>query len=200
MNKSPVKRRHAGGSICSAVIGCFLIVACRRDGAPTPIEPSRDGRQSTDSESAQIAQKGAPVPSKADAVRIATEWLGALRARERARLQKLAAVPFELEELVEHSKCEAKRAEKPDDVPAALECLLLDDLLMEELAAQPAPVTEVVGASELPPWAAKLKGGSYPGELVQVRLPGDGVSYQFLILATSAGVRRVWKFVEYDPN
>lgn len=200
MNKLLLQPRTFPKLIRSALIGSLLLVACDHHSAPAQTGPSSPVAPEVKGQSSPLDQNREQALSNSDAVRVATEWLGALRARDRVGLTKLADVPFELEELVEHPKCEAKRAEHREDVPGALDCLLSDDLLMETLASQPAPVTEVVRAGDLPPWAAKLKERSSKDQLVQIRLPGDGVSYQFLILSTTLGVKRVWKFAEYDPN
>jgi hypothetical protein len=141
-------------------------------------------------------------PSQADAVRAAVSWLAALRGRDREQLRELSGVPFEFQELAEYPKCGTRRAEKRVDVAEALACALDDSLLMEELLAQSDPIVEAIGQSQLPEWAGALKGALLSGgQLVQVRLPGNnGVSYQFLLLATQAGITRVWKFAEYDSN
>jgi hypothetical protein len=196
MNRFIVKRWRLG----TAVVSILLVVACEQSGAPSQTETSPSLSQDVKSPSAPLEQTNDRTPSKSEAVRIATDWVNALRVGDRAKLQALAVVPFEIEELVEYPKCKPKRTDKPASVPDTLDCFLSDKLLMEELAAQPEPVTEAVSESELHAWATKLKGGSHPGQLVQVLLPGNGVSYEFLILTTALGVKRVWKFVEYDPN
>ena len=54
------------------------------------------------------------------------------------------------------------------------------------------PGTKSNGASAVP--ASELS------KSVHIRLPGNGVNYQFLLLVASSGVHRVWKFAEYDPD
>jgi hypothetical protein len=182
------------------IAGALLIVACTRNGAATQPTSTTSKDAPQNSQAAAPEAKTATIPSKPDAEREARAWLGALRTRDAAKLQKLSVVPFELRELVEYPKCETTRVEKSEEIVRALGCLLEDDLLMGELAAQTEPVTEAVSSSDLPQWAESLKNASATGQLVQVRLPGDGVSFQFLLLTTQSGVTRVWKFAEFDPN
>jgi len=131
---------------------------------------------------------------------MAKSWMDALRAKDREQLQKLAALPFKLSEPAEYPKCDPVESATREDVPNTLACLLDDKLFMEELSAQPEPVTEVISGSTLPAWAASVEPELARGTLVLVRLPGNGVSYQLLVLLTTAGVSGVWKLAKYDPN
>lgn len=186
-----MKHTYCLRSLGQHILGLVFILSCERQADST-----RGGSHAA----AAFETADNQAASRSDAVRIAGDWLSAMRSRDRAKLQTLADVPFELQELVQYPKCETKRAEKREDVVAALDCLLSDDLLMEELGKQPAPVTEAIGIADLPPWAATQKDRIEPGQLVQIRLPGDGVSYQLLLLTAKASVKRVWKFAEYDSN
>ena len=187
--------------LVAVVVASLSAAACTpRNGSAKQASPQgREATPATKSNGASSAP--ASELSKSEAEHAATQWLNALRSRDRAQLEKLSALPFELRELVEYPKCQPARASKPGEIPDALACLLEDQLLMEELAAQPAPVTEMIATADLPSWAASLR-RSPPGQgrLVHIRLPGNGVSYQILLLAGSSGVHRVWKFAEYDPN
>jgi len=187
--------------LLALALSVIAAVACARDSAPPPtrsVDLNAPPISANKSDAPKIGSE--IVPSDSDAVRAAKKWIDALRARDMQKLRDASAVPFEFRELVEHPKCETKRAAKSDDIDSAVECLVQDDLLMEEITTQTEPVTEPISEDNLPSWAASLKAQGFNGRLVQVRLPGNGVSYQFMLLATSTGVPRVWKFAEYDPN
>lgn len=190
-----VKRTH------TIAFGLAAVLACARESAPRHTRSVGSNAPPSAADDPGVTQVGsANVPSDSDAIHKAKAWVDALRARDIQKLKQASAFPFELRELVEYPKCETKRAEKPEDIVSSVDCLLQDGLLIEELATQTEPVTEPISTANLPSWAASMKGLALDGRLVQVRLPGNGVSYQFLLLTTTGGVTRVWKFAEYDPN
>jgi hypothetical protein len=179
----------------------ILGAACTRGSGSATLEAAQEKGATSATKSTATSAGPASELTRLEAERTATQWLNALRSRDRVQLEKFSSVPFDLRELVQYPKCQPAEALKPADVASAVTCLLEDQLLMEELTAQPAPVTETIAAADLPEWAASLKHSlSANGQLVHVRLPGNGVSYQLLLLATSSGVQRVWKFAEYDPD
>jgi hypothetical protein len=134
-------------------------------------------------------------------VQLATRWVDALRDKNVEALTKLSQYPFDLRDTRKDGACVNKTVRGPGDMPSAVDCLLVNWVLNDELKANPTPTTKVVSPKELPSWARRWVKEIGPGlTAVDVFIHGNGSSFQFILLVADEGVQGFWKTAWFEAN
>ena len=145
---------------------------------------------------AVLATSPAPPPAK-----VATAWIDALRQRDVDALTRSTRFPFVLRDTGAGGKCKNATAADATQLPAALACLLKDDLLNEDLKANPAPEADPVSKRTLPRWARKwsndVRAGSVP---VSVFIHGNGNAFDLVLVVAGDGVQGLFKHATFEKN
>jgi hypothetical protein len=117
------------------------------------------------------------------------------------RLLSTALLTFHLRDTGTSASCTSGSAETPDQLGKLLGCLVNDDLLSEELQAIPEPETRQLGIRDIPAWGRRWRKHVSTGRsAVLIYVPGNGVTYFFIIVVESTGVREIWKHAEFDSG
>jgi hypothetical protein len=139
------------------------------------------------------------------ALRIAANWLIALRHHDLGKLQALSAFPFSTRNTATEAGCSDQTIDAADGIADALHCLMDDSLLAEQwqdLERQHHTLlAEPLRTESAPAWAARWLGeaGGH-STLVFVDVPGNGVAFHFIFTVYGDAVRSLWKDVEFDPT
>lgn len=128
-------------------------------------------------------------------VNLAERWLDALKRQDMEALTQATSFGFEVRDTGREAQCGKRVAAKPEELEAAIRCLLNNRELQAGLGAKK-PIVEAAGEGEsLPnwaePWATQLQSGLHQ-TFTTVSNPG-GVSFDLILMAAPNGVRAVWK-------
>jgi hypothetical protein len=142
-----------------------------------------------------------PAARAADPTKPAKDWIKALGARDPDSLAKRSRFPFALRDTGAEGKCKSATIDAADKLAVGTQCLLKDDLLNEDLKANPEPTADVLSAKTLPRWSRKwakeIPAGATP---VSIFLPGNGSSFDLVLLVSGDGVQGFWKHATFEPN
>jgi hypothetical protein len=131
----------------------------------------------------------------------AEEWMDLLRSKDIKALSAASRYPLQLRDTRSESDCVNGTAETAEQMPALVQCLVSDELLQEDVKANPEPLAETVAAKDLQAWAAQWIGELQPGvSLVHVSIPGNGAAFHLILLTTERGVQGIWKDVTFEAN
>lgn len=148
----------------------------------------------TANEPAAGAQSGAGSVAIPE-VNLAAAWLDALRRQDRPDLIAQTSYPFDLRDTGAEGNCAPNRTvANADGMPAALDCMLTDALLVQLLKAGSDVPVETLDDGFLPPWAAQWRRDLRP-ELrpLTAFFRHDDAAFSFIFLVAKDGVRAVWK-------
>jgi hypothetical protein len=130
------------------------------------------------------------------AVHVAGRWLDALKRHDMAALTRVTSFGFEVRDTGQGAQCGKRVAAKPEQLEAAVRCLLNDRELQSSLDAKK-PIVEAAGESESVPswaerwWTSKMHSGLQQ-TFTTVTNPG-GLSFDLILMTAPSGVRAVWK-------
>ncbi len=196
----PSLLRRSG--LVSVVLLAFAI-GCRGTGAAPPIpsevhpvatrisQPAvKDGSATGGATAGDASATKGPGTIKA-----ATAWIDALRRGDVTALASLSRYPFELRDTGKEGHC-PKRQEvaEPQKMPAAVRCLVTDDVLGAALQDNPEPVVDELPAANLPAWAVPWRAEVSEGvHAVAVPIDAAGCTFDIVLLVADDGVRAFWK-------
>lgn len=181
------------GSLVVIVVMCMCFgCASREKSSPTSVGASEvPGGEQTPT----------PAASERDVVTIALEWMAALRDRDVAKLAAQTAYPFSLHDTRTAGECTDALASAPSELDAALACLTTDELLQEDLNANPEPLAELLSVERLPEWTKPWRSEIAQGETaVSVFVPGNGSAFYFVVIVAGTDVRALWKHATFESN
>jgi len=131
----------------------------------------------------------------------ATAWLNALRARDASGLAGRTSFPFALRDTGTEGDCKKGMAPSEEAFAAAVACLVSDDLVVEDLRANPEPLTKILTAKTLPGWARKWTKEIHQGVTpVSVYIPGNGNTFEFVLLVAGDQIQGLWKNAWFESN
>jgi hypothetical protein len=187
--------------LVSVVLLAFAI-GCRGSGAAPPISSEvhpvvpkvsqpvvvRDG-SATATPGDASATKGPGI------IKAATAWIDALRRGDVSALASLSRYPFELRDTGKEGHCPKRRAVTgPQDMQAAVHCLVADDVLGLALKDNPEPVVDELPPAKLPAWAAPWRAEVSEGvHAVAVPIDAAASTFDIVLLVADDGVRAFWK-------
>jgi hypothetical protein len=190
-SRKPKPRCHSRVSLCVTIVavGCMHGVLSHRSA-----HAQSTGAQAT---------KTSPTvqPGLSAAIELTTKWVNALRSGDIPALRDLAAFPFELRDTGAEGDCVSCSLDNQYRLVFMLECLVGDHVLREDLKNNPELRTEVLSRKHFPGLATRWRKELKPGQIpVQLSLFGSGVTFYFIVLASTAGVQGVWKHAVFDQN
>lgn len=130
------------------------------------------------------------------AVNVAERWLDALKNRNMEALNQATSFGFEVRDTGRAAQCGKRVAAKPEQLEAAVRCLLNNRELQGGLDAKK-PIVESAGDNDSVPswaerwWTSKEHSGLHQ-TFTTVTNPG-GVSFDLILMTAPNGVRAVWK-------
>jgi hypothetical protein len=130
------------------------------------------------------------------AVNVAERWLDALKSRDMEALNQATSFGFEVRDTGRAAQCGKRGAAKPEQLEAAVRCLLNNRELQGGLNAK-RPIVESAGDDDSIPswaegwWTSKEHSGLHQ-TFTTVTNPG-GVSFDLILMTAPNGVRAVWK-------
>jgi hypothetical protein len=130
------------------------------------------------------------------AVNVAERWLDALKRRDMEALNQATSFEFEVRDTGRGAQCGKRVAAKPEQLEAAVRCLLNNRELQGGLGAKK-PIVESAGEGDSVPswaehwWTSKEHSGLHQ-TFTTVTNPG-GVSFDLILMTAPNGVRTVWK-------
>jgi D-alanine-D-alanine ligase-like ATP-grasp enzyme len=138
-------------------------------------------------------------PEAREAVAKTKRYMDALREKDVNALSRQSEYPFVFKEPAEGASCKPTAASDAKQLPAALACVLGDTLLAPMLASAKELVVEPASAEILAALSLPARGpeGTLP---VIAYVPGNGVTYHFIALVGTEGVRGLWKQAAFGPD
>jgi hypothetical protein len=135
-------------------------------------------------------------------IAIAARFMDAIRHKRQEVLLSLAALPFHLRDSGAAVSCkDGGSAAQREELAKLLSCLITDDLLAEELQANPQPETTVLRPRDIPSWARRFRKALTPRRTpVMIYVPGNGVTFYFVVVVEDSAVHELWKHAEFDSN
>jgi hypothetical protein len=142
--------------------------------------------------------------SGAWAIKLAVEWLDALRNRDIKRMAQVTNYPLELCDTRREALCGKRVAKDSDALAKTVECLFKGELLHRALVESPASGFSASAPSESPPnwvepwWREKEhRALQRVGTMVST---AEGYEFDFQILVAREGVRTVWKLGSFESR
>jgi hypothetical protein len=128
-------------------------------------------------------------------------WINALRARDFQALNRYTSFPFQLRDTGEEGNCESHLVERSEALESGAKCLMSDDLLHEDLVSNPELLIKPLSKDILPDWALQWRSTIDSGlSAVAAEVPGNGATFQFILLVQADGVRGFWKHASFESN
>jgi hypothetical protein len=116
-------------------------------------------------------------------------------------LVKLTRFQFALRDTGAEGTCKSTTIDAAEKFPGTIACLVDDKLILEDLRDHPELLTKVLSKKTLPKWARKwskeLRQEMTP---VTIQIPGNGSSYEFILLVVEKQIQGLWKNAWFEPN
>jgi hypothetical protein len=165
------------------------VVSCKRTGTVT------------DDKASPVTATDDASPAEAKA---AATWLEALRAKSANAVAHAARAPFDFHDARQgapRAKCGDVAHADAKGVDALAACLVTDEILSADLAANPAPRIVATTKELLPAWAKPWAGDVRPGlRPMSVFIHGPSSSFEMILLVADDGVHAFWQTLFVDPS
>jgi hypothetical protein len=179
-----------------------IAVVCAMLAVPVAMGPSRaNGTAAMVPAAPPAALVPAAPPAMGATSAIARKWVDALGNRDTKVMVDLARYPFALRNTGKEGDCKNSTASNASKMKVTIGCLVKDDLLIEDIKANPEPEAKVLSKKTLPAWSRRwAKEISTDATPVSVFIHGNGSSHEFIVLVVSDGVQGFWKTAWFESN